>query len=446
MGSAARRSEPEWDVGHTWSPPTLSFGFARVCAGMVSAMFRMINPVQTYDWGSATAFSELFGWAAPGTPQAEVWMGAHPKAPSQVVTGAKEPVRLDDHLNQHPEQLGSGGPGQRLPFLLKILAVATPLSIQAHPSRDQAAAGFAAEEAAGIDLDAEHRNYVDGNHKPELVVALTDFTALCGFRDPQQTLADLSAVRTVIARQVDSAGAEMITAVQALSAAVGLSDFRAALQAALQDHRESLSRAAGLLAEADLRSAESELSSKTVDTIDRITGHFPADPGLFVALMLNRVDLSPGAALFLPSGSLHAYLGGVGVEVMANSDNVLRGGLTAKHVDVAELVRIASTEVLSLPLLEPDSNGVHHTYRPPAEEFLLYRIEFPPTGLSHQVSEPEPVVAVCTSGSVTAGSSTLAAGDSVFIPAGESAEFSATDAQLFIATVPGAPAQKVASR
>lgn len=414
---------------------------------MVSAMFRMINPVQTYAWGSATAFSELFDWAASGAPQAEVWMGAHPKAPSQVVTGADQPVRLDTHLSQHPEQLGSGHPGQRLPFLLKVLAVATPLSIQAHPSRDQATAGFAAEEAAGIDLEADHRNYVDRNHKPELVVALTDFTALCGFRDPQQTLEDLSALRTVIAREAPTVSTEMITAVQALSTAVGLSDFRAALQAALQDHRESLSMAAGLLASTDLRSAEVELSSVTVDTIERITHHFPADPGLFVALMLNRVDLSPGGALFLPSGNLHAYLGGVGVEVMANSDNVLRGGLTAKHIDVAELLRIAHTEVLSLPVLKPESESAHHyIYRPPAEEFLLHRIEFPHTGLSHQVDQPEPVVAVCTSGSLTAGSSTLAAGDSVFIPAGEAAEFSGADAQLFIATVPGVPAHMEARR
>lgn len=409
---------------------------------MVSAMFRMINPVQRYAWGSATAFSELFGWAESGTPQAEVWMGAHPKAPSQIVTGTDQQVRLDAHLSQHPEQLGSR-PGEPLPFLLKILAAASPLSIQAHPSRAQAAAGFAAEEAAGIDLEAAHRNYVDRNHKPELVVALTDFTALCGFRDPRQTLSDLSALSTIVARQAPSDSQEMITALQAVSAAVGRSDFGAALQAALQDHRAALAKVAGLLAGTDLHTAELELSQVTIDTIERITRHFPADAGLVVALMLNRVDLEPGQALFLPSGHLHAYLGGVAVEVMANSDNVLRGGLTAKHVDVAELLHIAHTEVLSLPLLLPESSSAHHhIYRSPAEEFLLHRIEFPPTGLSHRAEAPEPAVAVCTSGSVTAAGTTLAAGDSVFVPAGGSAEFRGADAQLFIATVPGAEAQK----
>lgn len=398
-------------------------------------MFRMINPVQAYAWGSATAFSELFGWPETGEPQAEVWMGAHPTAPSQLVTDAAEPVHLDAHLGQHPEDLGTLRSDKTLPFLLKVLAVAVPLSIQAHPTKEQAAAGYAAEEAAGVDLTDERRNYVDSNHKPELLVALTEFSALSGFRGPEQTLQDLRALQRIIAAAVPSGSDEMITAVQVLISAVGERDFGVALEAALRGHRGALSAAAGFLASIDPHTADAELSPVSADTVERITAAFPTDPGLFVALMLNRTDLSPGQALFLPAGTLHAYLGGVGVEAMATSDNVLRGGLTTKHIDVAELLRTAHTEELSATLLQPEPTAAHRqTYRPDAEEILLHRIEFPAPGLMHRICEPAPVVALCTRGALTAGDHSLTAGDSVFVPAREPVEFSGAEAQLFLAT------------
>ncbi|MBB3666478.1 mannose-6-phosphate isomerase, class I [Garicola koreensis] len=403
-------------------------------------MFRMINPIQDYAWGSTAAFSELFGWAESTTPQAEIWMGSHAKAPSQLVEGSGELPRLDTHLSEHPQQLGTWQhSGTTLPFLLKILAVATPLSIQVHPSREQARSGFAAEERRGTDLKAPQRNYVDTNHKPELIVALTRFSALCGFRDPRQTLRDLTALQEIVAAQVTSDDDETVQAVQTLSRHLQNGETRAALRASLQDCAEELGHAAKLLAATDLRAHQASLAPQSLDTVERITATFPGDPGLFVALMLNRRDLEPGQALFLPSGSLHAYLGGVGVEIMANSDNVLRGGLTSKHVDVPELLRVAASDVVEQQLLEPDASTPHqHIYHTPAEEFSLRRIDFPDSGLHHEVRDSGPAIAVCTAGTVTAGQMLLSAGESVFIPAGEPTDFSGAAAQLFIATAPSA--------
>lgn len=401
-------------------------------------MFRMINPVQDYAWGSTAAFSELFGWAESTTPQAEIWMGSHPKAPSQLVEDSGDQPRLDTHLSEHPQQLGDWQRcGTTLPFLLKILAVATPLSIQVHPSREQARSGFAAEERLGTDIQAPQRNYVDTNHKPELIVALTRFSALCGFRGTHQARSDLDALTEILITQVASDDDATIRAVQTLSRHLDNGDTRAALSASLQDCAEELGHAAKLLAAADLQAHRTTLSAQSLDTVERITAAFPADPGLFVALMLNRRDLEPGQALFLPSGILHAYLGGVGVEVMANSDNVLRGGLTSKHVDVPELLRVAASDVVEQQLLEPDSTTAHqHIYNTDAEEFSLRRIDFPDSGLHCEIRDPGPAIAVCTAGTVTAGQMLLSPGESVFIPADEPTEFSGAAAQLFIATTP----------
>ena len=407
-------------------------------------MFRMINPVQDYAWGSTTAFSELFGWAESPTPRAEIWMGAHPNAPSEIVEDSGAQLPLDVHLNKHPQQLGSWQrSGGTLPFLLKILAVAAPLSIQVHPDREQARSGFAAEEARGLDAQASERNYVDANHKPELIVALTKFSALCGFRDPRDTLTDLTELKRIIAEQGPSGNCGTNHGLDTLSRHLQNGDIHAALQTALHDCAGELSEAAKQVAASDLRAQHTSLTVQSLDTVERIAEAFPRDPGLFVALMLNRRDLEPGQALFLPSGNLHAYLGGVGVEVMANSDNVLRGGLTSKHVDVPELLRVAECSVVDLPLLQPSTPLPHHRlYTAAAEEFALRRIDFVDSGLSHHMCDPAPAIAVCTAGTVTAGEITLGAGESMFIPAAAPTEFTGAAAQLFIATVPSAPEQQ----
>ncbi|WP_300342239.1 mannose-6-phosphate isomerase, class I [Nesterenkonia sp.] len=398
-------------------------------------MFRMSNAVQEYAWGSTTAFSELFGWDPPGTPQAELWMGAHPKAPSQILNQGGSRCDLPTHLAKHPQDLGPWAAAGTLPFLMKVLAVAAPLSIQAHPTKEQARAGSAAEDAAGVAVASPQRNYVDTNHKPELVVALTEFAALCGIRPPQHSASDLRAVQRLLAEHDAGHG----SALEPLCRCLEDDDVAAALRIALESSAAPLGEAASALTE--LGPLTGQLPQPAADTVERICAAFPADPGLFVALMLQRVQLAPGEALFLPAGQLHAYLGGTAVEVMANSDNVLRGGLTSKHIDVAELLRVVSTEPLPPPAVTPEVRERQLIYRPPAEEFELHRLEFPPSSGEHRLTFTGPAIALITAGQVDSPLGGVAAGESVFIPAGEPAWFHGDSAQMFVAVAPP-PQQK----
>ncbi|GAA1807980.1 mannose-6-phosphate isomerase, class I [Nesterenkonia flava] len=391
--------------------------------------------MRDYAWGSTTAFSELFDWAPSPSPRAEIWMGAHPTAPSKVLLS-------DDDAAVDLETLLDG----ELPFLLKILAAERPLSIQAHPTKEHAEAGFAAENAAGLAADAPERNYVDANHKPELIVAITEFSALCGFRPHAQAHADLTALRGPLVPHPRA-----LDFLDQLLQHIREEDYAAALDWTLTTAAEDAATAARLLAEHLAGEADQEPETVTTtgiavvsgtlpDTLARITEFFPGDPGLFVALMLNRVDLAPGEALFLPAGNLHAYLAGVGVEIMANSNNVLRGGLTPKRIDVAELLSVAETHVLPLPRCEPQEIAPgHYLYRPPVEEFQLHRRDLGTQGGTHPFTAQTPSIAVVVSGAMTAstdsvGEMRLAAGDSVFLRPGEDVTFSAEGpAQLFIA-------------
>ncbi|MDR1710834.1 MAG: mannose-6-phosphate isomerase, class I [Propionibacteriaceae bacterium] len=271
-------------------------------------MYLLENVVQPYSWGSTDAIPDLLGRPDTGEPQAELWIGAHPLAPSRV-----DGVGLDAFLAAHPE----AADGKGLPLLLKVLSAAAPLSLQVHPTLEQAQAGFAAENAAGIPLDDPARSYKDANHKPELIVALTPFSALAGFRELDESAAEIAALagQPLPADDVKAAVLWLLTEPAAR-------EFAAAV-------------VAGAAAHPELPGA---------DTVNYIAGFYPDDPGVVVALLLNRVDMPPGGAIFLDAGTVHAYLQGTGIEVMATSDNVLRAGLTGKHIDVAELARIANFE------------------------------------------------------------------------------------------------------
>lgn len=472
------------------------------CADKVSLMFRMTNPVQDYAWGSTTALTRLFEWPETQTPRAEVWMGAHPAAPSSVqwaptAGGEGSPaqdevqtLRLDELLSRHPEYAGSCGspePGTTaVPYLLKVLAAAQPLSIQVHPDKERAQAGYDAENAAGVPLDAPERNYKDGNHKPELIVALTEFAALCGFRPHAEAAADLAVLRDAL--EARDAGDVVLSCLDRLQHRLEQQDHAAALEHLLRSGREESVAAAravnalfsrrarraddpptdgdpesipagGSAAEETPQPAPSsaaplttpELPAKLLDTLTRISRAFPGDPGILVTLLLNRVDLSPGEALYLPAGNLHAYLHGVGVEIMANSDNVLRGGLTSKHIDVDELLAATDPQVLPLPHCAAEASGAgRFSYRPPFEEFQLKRIQFPEAGGPVGLRPQGPAVLLCTQsavelrlqeGSAGAGpeSLRLTAGESAFLPASRSYTVDAAGqgaAQAFLA-VPG---------
>ncbi|MGL5504448.1 MAG: mannose-6-phosphate isomerase, class I, partial [Aeromonas veronii] len=287
----------------------------------------MQNPIQGYDWGSHDSLTTLFGIPNPqGKPQAELWMGAHPNGCSEV-TLAGSVQKLSSVIDRAPAAALGEATFARfgsLPFLFKVLCAEKALSIQVHPSKAQAEAGFAKEEAAGIDIKASNRNYKDPNHKPELVFALTPYQAMNGFRA-------IPAILALFERVNLAAIADLTAALAASQNEAGLQHFfhqLLVLEGARKD--EALE---GLLAYAAAHQDE-----ETFALITSLAAQYPGDVGLFSPLLLNVVTLEPGQAMFLDACTPHAYVRGTGLEIMANSDNVLRAGLTPKYIDVAELL------------------------------------------------------------------------------------------------------------
>ncbi|MFG2637775.1 mannose-6-phosphate isomerase, class I [Streptomyces sp. NPDC048362] len=381
-------------------------------------MDRLDNTIRPYAWGSPTAIPHLLGVEPTGEPQAEMWMGAHPGAPSRSERGT-----LVEVIDADPErELGARAVarfGPRLPFLLKILAAGAPLSLQVHPDLEQAKAGYADEERRGIPVDAPHRNYRDANHKPELICALTEFDGLCGFRDPLKAAGLLDGlgvdslkpyVDLLHARPEDAALREVLTAI---------------LTADPREMAQTVSETAVACA---------RLGGDHAPYAD-IARHHPGDPGVIAAMLLNHVRLQPGEALFLGAGIPHAYLSGLGVEIMANSDNVLRCGLTSKHVDVPELLRIVRFEAADPGVLRPEAGADgEEVYETPIDEFRLSRFALPEGGGAHDVTRDTPQILLCTAGSIRAGNHELSPGRSVFVPAGEKTEISGAGT-VFRATV-----------
>ncbi|WP_371662039.1 mannose-6-phosphate isomerase, class I [Streptomyces sp. NBC_00280] len=381
-------------------------------------MDRLDNTIRPYAWGSTTAIAALLGTEPTGEPQAEMWMGAHPGAPSRTGRGT-----LVEVIDADPQgELGAAAVakfGPRLPFLLKILAAGAPLSLQVHPNLAQAKEGYADEETRGIPVDAGHRNYKDANHKPELICALTEFDGLCGFRDPSQT-ADLLA-----GLEVDS----LKPYVDLLRAHPEEAALREVLTAVLSADREDMARTVTEAATACAR-----LGGDYAPYAD-IAQHYPGDPGVIAAMLLNHVRLQPGEALFLGAGIPHAYLNGLGVEIMANSDNVLRCGLTPKHVDVPELLRVVRFEASDPGVLRPEASADgEEVYDTPIDEFRLSRYVLPESTPARDLTLPTPQILLCTAGSVRTGDIELAPGQSVFVPANEKAEVSGPGT-VFRATV-----------
>ncbi|MEV6480980.1 mannose-6-phosphate isomerase, class I [Streptomyces sp. NPDC051576] len=381
-------------------------------------MDRLDNTIRPYAWGSATAIPELLGAEPSGEPQAEMWMGAHPGAPSRTARGT-----LVDVIEAAPErELGEKAVakfGPRLPFLLKILAAGAPLSLQVHPNLAQAKEGYADEETRGIPIDAPHRNYKDANHKPELICALTEFDGLCGFRDP------LHAADLLAGLGVDS----LKPYVDLLHAHPEEAALREVLTAILTADPEEMRHTVTATANACAR------LGGDYEPYAGLAHHYPGDPGVIAAMLLNHVRLQPGEALFLGAGIPHAYLDGLGVEIMANSDNVLRCGLTPKHVDVPELLRVVRFEAGDPGVLRPEASpDGEEVYETPIDEFRLSRYVLPAGAGTHDLTLDTPQILLCTAGAVRAGEFELAPGQSVFVPAGDKAEVSGAGT-VFRATV-----------
>ncbi|AZP42308.1 mannose-6-phosphate isomerase [Rahnella aquatilis] len=323
-------------------------------------MQKMHNGVQNYAWGSKDALTKLYGIKdAEGRPMAELWMGAHPKCSSQIENSRGENLSLRDQISAGlSAQLGEKVAKRfgELPFLFKVLCADQPLSIQVHPSKNAAEIGYAKENAAGIPLDAAERNYKDPNHKPELVYALTPFQAMNGFRELREIVSLLQPV----------AGAHPLIA--SFLTSPDVDHLRTLFAGLLSLEGEDKSRALDVL-----KSVLDEQQGEPWDTIRSISEFYPDDSGLFSPLLLNVITLQPGEGMFLYAETPHAYLKGVSLEVMANSDNVLRAGLTPKYIDIPELLanlkfnaRPAS-ELLTTPVVK----GAELNFPIPVEDFAF---------------------------------------------------------------------------
>ena len=397
--------------------------------------------IRTYAWGSRNAIAEFTGRPTPTAhPEAELWLGAHPADPAQL-EGPHGETSLLDAISADPEgQLGSAVRdrfGDVLPFLVKVLAADEPLSLQAHPSAEQAVEGYQREDRRGVPLNSPVRNYRDRSHKPELLVALGDFEALAGFRPAARSVALMRAFEVpelepfigLLADQSDASGLRAlfttwITAPQP--------DLDLLIPAVLEG------------AVSYIRSGAKEFASESRAVLE-LGERYPGDAGVLASLLLNRISLTCGEGIYLPAGNLHSYLEGMAMEVMANSDNVLRGGLTPKHVDVPELLRVLDFTPVDDARVTTRRDGIELAYNTPTAEFAASVLTVDGADLGHEVDAPTrhdgPQILVCTSGSVVV----RAKSDEVRLDRGTAAWVAADDgpirleasepARLFRATV-----------
>lgn len=323
-------------------------------------LFKISNQPMRYQWGSTDLIPDFFGIPADGQPMAEIWFGTHKTSPATV---------LDETGGNLLERVGE------LPFLVKFLAAATPLSIQAHPSRSRAKQAFA----------QSHPSYQDDNHKPELIIALTEFRALCGFRPKAELEEDLKKLATATIHLAGLWGAYE----------------SAGLQGAMNWIYSCEEKAVGqLVANAPV------LGRRRSRLIEELFELYPGDRGILVSVLMNLIVLQPGESMFLPAGNIHAYLFGLGVEVMAASDNVLRGGLTSKPIDVKELLKVLDYQELAEPRIRQKKilNGL---WQLPVEvsDFSVYKIEPSATNLLVDLELQGSAIVVCVSGEITLSTS-----------------------------------------
>ncbi|MDY6971573.1 MAG: mannose-6-phosphate isomerase, class I [Thermodesulfobacteriota bacterium] len=392
------------------------------------------NPVMEYVWGSGTAIQSLLGQPeSVGKPLAELWMGAHPKAPSKVLVdeGLK---RLDEVIERDPESILGEDIARRfsskLPFLFKLLAAETPLSLQVHPNLKQAQAGFARENRLGIPLIAPHRNFRDESHKPELLCALTYFKGLKGFRKINEIMdlmgrvssSTLSALLGRLRKEPDSRGLERF--------------FTSVMSMEEPSQRLMVSEAVKL---AERYAGEDEAFNWMV----KLNQEYPGDIGVLSPGILNLVQLVPGEAIYIPPGEPHAYLHGLGIELMAASDNVLRCALTTKHVHIQELLKIISFEIEPLRIMRPLSDGpCQRTYSTPAEEFLLSVISVDEGGPFSSPQDRSVEILICLTGEAdiielsTGQPLRMTRGKSVIVPSLISRYRIEGNATLYKASVP----------
>ena len=390
-------------------------------------MYEIDNVLRPYAWGSTTAIAGLLHRPESGGPEAELWIGAHPDSPSVATRPDGTTVPLDALIAEDPghflgdDSVAAFGP--RLPFLTKVLAAAKPLSLQVHPSLEQARAGFARENGEGVPSDAPNRNYRDDNHKPEMIFALTPFDALCGFREPAKS----RDVFLHLAGCLELSGSGVPAVLTDVIDDLSQDDEGAALRSAFERliaGGDAVAEATKIVVEALASGAPMAPYQPELATVLSLNGEYPGDPGVLISLLLNRLSLEPGEAVYLPAGNVHAYLHGMGVEVMASSDNVLRGDLTPKFVDVPELLKTVVFASVGVPMLRAGVSELgQELYQPPFREFQLQRIELLPDGGPVPLAQSGAAVVIVTAGSVyldsPKGDLRLDRGGSAFLPAAD---------------------------
>lgn len=383
-------------------------------------MRRISGIRRNYAWGSKTAIPQLLGFEADSEPFAELWFGDHPSGPSSIQPGGD----LRELIGSQPaEMLGQdviARFGDGLPYLLKVLAATKPLSLQVHPHIEQARRGFEAEESSGIAVDARNRNYRDANHKPELVYALTKFEALCGFRAPRRAAELLNGLDTPLARELG----------QILKAKPDADGVREAFTRIIHpDTRATAEEVTAIVNACAEREANGSPSPRTDRIVQQLAEHYPGDPGVVTSLLLNPVTLHPGDAMFVPAGCVHAYLEGTAIEVMAASDNVLRAGLTPKHVDVEELLSLVDC-VAAPPLrIAPEVfYGATRVYYAPVDDFELSVTDLSQKEEKHPLPGRGPRVVLCLDGNVEL----FTAREALRLSRGEAAFVSSSDGPLAV--------------
>lgn len=406
-------------------------------------MHLLRGAVRTYAWGSRTDIAEFTGRPSPTAhPEAELWFGAHPGDPAMLETEDGERSLLDA-LRADPEgQLGAAVCarfGDTLPFLVKVLAADEPLSLQAHPSAEQAVEGFERENRLGIPVSAPDRNYRDPSHKPELIVALGEFEALAGFRPAAGTIELMRALGVT----------DLDPYVNLLSGQPDADGLRALFTTWITAPQPDLDVLVPAVIDGAIHyvcSGRTEFAAEA-RTVLELGERYPGDAGVLASLLLNRITLNPGEGIYLPAGNLHTYLNGVGVEVMANSDNVLRGGLTPKHVDVPELLRVLDFTPAHDVVVRPEEaeDGIESVYHTPAPEFAVSVVHIDGDRIGHEIDAPTrhdgPQILLCTEGSTVVhakgGSVTLDRGSAAWVSADEGPiRLAATQpTKLFRATV-----------
>lgn len=390
-------------------------------------MFELQGTVMHYSWGTRDAIPEFLGRTPDALPYAEYWLGAHPLSPSVMRGG-----RLDEALADEPALLGDSHElyGTQLPYLMKVLSARHALSIQAHPNRAQAEDGFAREEALGVARNAPGRTYRDDWPKPELMIAMTEFHTLAGFRDPHETAGYFSQLG------LDGVIDSITGPLTARDGAAGLEEVFLDVLSLSGERRDLTDQV--LAACVNHRNDEGPLGdfARTALELDET---FPSNPGIIAALLMNHVVLQPGEALYIPCGRMHAHLRGTGIEIMATSDNVIRGGLTDKHIDVDELVRVVDfNPVVPEPTAgELDANGVR-SYPVPCPEFDVWHLDTTAERVLELPAPGMPRIALVVDGEATFDNGestlTLGKGHAMFAPAPEANIQVRGDAEVFVAS------------